>query len=339
MSEVPAKAARVRCFTDELPLLAGVAAVLGGAVLLMAGDNFALNILATTFLMAGLATAWNVIGGFGGQFSLCHGVFFAEGAYLTANGVVHLGLSPWLSLAPAAVLGAVTALAISWPAFRLRGPFFAIATMTFSEVAYVLANYFDSVTGGAQGIRVPYHAGWLNMIFPGRIAYAWIMLGFLCCCLAASLLLLRSRLGYYLQAVRDNEAAAQASGIDVLRTKLLGFAISGGLTAIGGSVFMMYVRVVDPPTLLTLSDVGVRFALIALIGGVGTGYGPLLGALLVVPLEAWLRASVGAYVPGANLIVLGAVLVLAALFFRQGLAGALDRLLARRPGRRGAAAA
>lgn len=320
----------MRRFADELPLLALVVAVLGGAVLLQAGNNFSLNILATTFLMAGLATAWNVIGGFGGQFSLCHGVFFAEGAYLTANLVVHFGISPWFSLLPAALLGALTACAISWPAFRLRGPFFAIATMTFSEVAYVLANYFDSVTGGAQGIRVPFRAGWANMIFPGRIAYAWIMLGFLVVCLASSLLLLRSRLGYYLQAVRDNEVAAQAAGIDVLRTKLWGFGVSAGLTAIGGSLFMMYVRVVDPPTLLTLSDVGVRFALIALIGGVGTGYGPVLGALLVVPLEAWLRASLGSYVPGANLIVLGAVLILSALFFRQGLAGAIAALIARR---------
>jgi branched-chain amino acid transport system permease protein len=319
----------VRCFAAELPVLAVAAAALGGLVLLGARDNFALNILATTFLMAGLATSWNIIGGFGGQFSLAHGVFFAEGAYLTANLVLHGGLSPWLSLAPAAVLGGVTALLISWPAFRLRGPFFAIATMTFSEVVYVLANYFESVTGGAQGIRVPFHLGWVNMIFSGRIAYAWIMLGFLLFCLAISLYVLRSRLGYYLQAVRDNEAAAEASGIDVLRTKLWGFAISAGLTAIGGSLFMMYVRVVDPPTLLTLSDVGVRFALIALIGGVGTGYGPLLGALLVVPLEAWLRAALGAYVPGSNLIVLGAVLILAALFFRQGVAGAIGSLLSR----------
>ncbi len=321
---------KVRRFMDELPVLALATAALAGLALVEAGDNFSLNILATTLLFAGLATAWNIIGGFGGQFSLCHGVFFAEGAYLTANMVLWVGLSPWLSLLPAALLAAATAVAISWPAFRLRGPFFAIATMTFSEVAFVLANYFESVTGGSQGIRVPFRAGWANMIFPGRIAYVWIMLGFLLLCLVVSLLLLRSRLGYYLQAVRDNEAAAQAAGIDVLGTKLRAFAVSAGLTAIGGSLFMMYVRVVDPPTLLTLSDVGVRFALIALIGGVGTPYGPLLGALLIVPLESWLRAALGAYVPGSNLIVLGAVLVLASLFFRRGLAGAIDSLLARR---------
>lgn len=321
---------RVRQFRHELLPLAGVAAALGALVLFNAGDNFALSILVTTLLFAGLATSWNIIGGFGGQFSLCHGVFFAEGAYLTGNMVLHGGWSPWLSLPPAALLAAATAVAISWPAFRLRGPFFAIATMTFNEVVFVLANYFDGVTGGAQGLRVPYRAGWQNMIFPGRIAYAWLMLGFLLLCLVASLVLLRSRLGYRLQAVRDNEVAAQASGIGVLPTKFAAFAASAALTGVGGSLFMMYVRIVDPPTLLTLADVGVRFALIALIGGVGTAYGPVLGALLVVPLEAFLRAWLGAAVPGANLVVLGAILVLAALFFRQGLAGALVRLLPQR---------
>lgn len=321
-------ATEIRSFRHEAPLLALTAAAMGALVLMNGGDNFSLNILATTFLFAGLATAWNIIGGFGGQFSLCHGVFFAEGAYLTANMVLYAGLSPWLSLIPAALLAAVTAVAISWPVFRLRGPFFAIATMTFSEVGFVLANYFESVTGGSQGMRVPFRAGWVNMIFPSRIAYAWLMLGFLLLCLTVSLLLLRSRIGYYLQAVRDNESAAQASGIGVLPTKLLAFAVSAGLTGIGGSVFMMYVRIVDPPTLMTLSDIGVRFALIALIGGVGTAYGPLLGALLVVPLESWLRAVLGAYAPGSNLVVLGAVLIFAALFFKRGLMGALEDLAA-----------
>lgn len=314
----------VRLFRQELLPLAAIGAALGGLVLFNGSDNFALNILATTFLFAGLATAWNIIGGFGGQFSLCHGVFFAEGAYLTGNMVLHGGLSPWLSLAPSVLLSAATAVLISWPAFRLRGPFFAIATMTFSEVAFVLANYFESVTGGSQGMRVPFRAGWVNMIFPGRVAYAWLMLGFLLATVVVSLVLLRSRLGYYLHAVRDNEAAAQASGIGVLATKLAAFAVSAGLTGIGGSLFMMYVRIVDPPTLLTLSEVGVRFALIALIGGVGTAYGPLLGALLIVPLEAWLRAWLGAYVPGVNLVVLGAVLILASLFFKRGLMGGLE---------------
>jgi len=317
---------RVRTFRQELAPIGLTLALLAGLSGLFASDNFAPSILATTFLFAGLATSWNIIGGFGGQFSLCHGVFFAEGAYLTANIVVGPDLSPWLSLIPAALLAAVTAALVSWPAFRLRGPFFAIATMTFNEVVFVLANYWESVTGGPQGMRVPFHAGWQNMIFLSRLSYVWLMLGFLGFTLAVSLLLLRSRLGYYLQAVRDNEAAARAAGVKVLRTKLSGFAISAALTGVGGSLFVMYVRIVDPPTLLTLSDTGVKFALIALIGGIGTGYGPLLGALLVVPLEALLRAELGAYAPGSNLVVLGTVLIVAALFFKRGLVGAIQSL-------------
>jgi branched-chain amino acid transport system permease protein len=146
---------------------------------------------------------------------------------------------------------------------------------------------------------------------------------------------LPSRLGYSLQAIRDNEEAARACGIDVTRTKLAGMAVSAALTGVGGAMFMMYVRIVDPPSLLTLSEIGVKFALIALIGGVGTIYGPVFGALLIVPLESWLRASVSAEVPGAHLIVLGATLILAALFMKRGLVGAGEDLLAfARRGRR-----
>jgi branched-chain amino acid transport system permease protein len=316
----PAKIASLR---TELPLAAGVAAALAGLIAASSGDTFLLNMLAFTFLYAGFATAWNIIGGFGGQFSLAHGVFMAIGAYITANLFLRYQLSPWISLIPSVLLAAGAAALISWPAFRLRGPFFAIATMAFNEVVFVLVNYTEAFTGGPRGLTVPFRLGLQNMIFRDRMSYAILMLGFFLVCLLVSLVVLRSRLGYYLQAVRDNEGAAQAAGIDVLRTKLLGMAISAGLTGAGGTLFAMYLRIVDPPTMLTLQEVGVKFALIVLIGGTGTVYGPLFGALLIVPLESWLRANVSAYAPGAHLIVLGTVLVLAALFLRRGIVGAL----------------
>jgi branched-chain amino acid transport system permease protein len=218
---------------------------------------------------------------------------------------------------------------ISWPAFRLRGPFFAIVTMAFNEVVFVLANYFETFTGGPRGLVIPFRLGFANMIFRDRMSYALLMLGYLVVCLIVGLLVLRSRLGYYLQAVRDNESAARASGIDVLRTKLAGMAVSAALTGAGGTLFAMYLRIVDPLTVLTLSEVGVKFALIVLIGGTGTAYGPLLGALLVVPLEGWLRARLGALAPGSHLIALGTILVLAALFMRRGLVGAIHDLWSR----------
>ena len=295
-------------------------------VLLFAGDTFTLNLLATAFLFGGLATAWNIIGGFGGQFSIGHSVFFAVGAYVTANLYLKLGISPWIGLLPAALAAAAIATVVSWPVFRLRGPFFAIATMAFTEVALALAIYLEGLTGGARGLTIPFRQSAVNMIFRQRMDYTWLMLGFLVFTMLMASLVYRSRLGYYLQAVRDNENAAVACGVRTLRTKLLGMAASAALTGVGGGLFMMYVRVADPMSLISLFDVGVKIVLITLIGGIGTIYGPLLGAMFVVWVESWSRAEMGGQLPGAHLIVLGVVLVLAARFMKTGITGALQGL-------------
>jgi branched-chain amino acid transport system permease protein len=316
--------AYIRTLRRELPVTAAVVAAMAALVILFAGDSFSLNILATTFLFAGLATAWNIIGGLGGQFSLGHSVFFATGAIISANLFLVFQLSPWLSLPLVAAVAALLSVAVSWPVFRLRGPFFSIATMALTEVALALAIYFDRFTGGARGLSIPFRLGFENMIFRDRFSYALLMVGYLALTLLVMAIVTRSRLGYSLQAVRDNEDAAMASGIDVLRTKLAGMAISAALTAVGGTLFLMFVRVVDPPTLFSLFDVGVKVAMIALVGGIGTIYGPLLGALFLVPLESYLRAQLGGSVPGGNLIALGVVLMLTALFLRRGIFGAVQ---------------
>jgi len=326
---VPAAMPRVRSLKGELPVLAGVLAFCAGLIVVFTGNSFVQNMLATTFLFAALSTSWNIIGGLGGQFSLGHSVFFAFGAYIAARMHLDLGLSPWIALIPAAAVAAGFAMLVSWPVFRLRGPFFAIATMAMTEVVLALAMYFTPVTGGAQGLSIPFKAGLHNMIFRDRMSYAILMLCFLAVTLIVMAAVTRSRLGYQLRAVHDNEDTAEAAGIDVLRTKLIGMGISAALTACGGVLFLMYVRVVDPPSLFSLFDIGVKIALIALIGGIGTIYGPLLGALLVVPLEGMLRAELGGLVPGSNLIVLGIILVLTAMYLRKGIAGTATDLFHR----------
>ena len=308
------------------------ALILGLALLpfaLLVDDAYWLNIIAFTYLMGGLAAAWNIIGGFAGQFSLGHGVFFGIGAYCTARFYVDFGLSPWLTMLPAALFAAAVAVLISWPTFRLRGPFFAIATLAFNEVAFVIANHFDSLTGGPRGILIPFKAGLANMIFKERWQYALLMFVFVALVIGITVLLRRSRLGYYLLAVREDEDAARASGIHVLKVKLQGMALSAALTSIGGTLFAMYLRYIDPPTLFTLPDVGVKFALLSLIGGVGTIAGPLLGAALVIPFENFLRAELANALPGLNLAILGLLMVLAALFMKRGVVGAWGDLLAR----------
>ena len=175
-----------------LAVLAALVALIAG----FAGNSFALNILATTFLFAGLATAWNIIGGLGGQFSLGHSVFFAVGAYVTANLYLVLAISPWLSLVPGMIVAAAVAMLVSWPVFRLHGPFFSIATMAMTEVGLALALYFSSVTGGATGLSIPFKLGFENMIFRSRFSYALLMLGFLVVTLIVFALVRHSRLGY-----------------------------------------------------------------------------------------------------------------------------------------------
>ena len=311
-------------FGRALLLLAGGLALALLPLLLVTGDRFWLNILVYTYLFAGLAVAWNIIAGFGGQFSLGHGVFFAVGAYMTARLYLLWGVTPWLGLIPGALLCALAGPLIFWPTFRLKGSFFAIATLAFNEVGFVMANYLEVLTGGPRGLQIPFRASLGNMIFAHPLSYALLMFGFMSACVCIALAIRRSRLGYYLLAVREDEDAARAAGIDVAGCKLRGTAISAALTATGGGLFVMYVRTIDPPTLFALSDVGFKFALLSLIGGIGTISGPVLGAFLIIPAESWLRAELGGGMPGLHLVILGSLMLLAALFMRRGVAGLLE---------------
>jgi branched-chain amino acid transport system permease protein len=293
----------------------------------LAWNPFWLNIITYTYLFAGLALAWNIIAGFGGQFSLGHGVFFAIGAYTTAILFLDRQISPWLGIIPGAIASAIIGPLIFLPTFRLKGSFFAIATLAFNEVGFVLSNYLESVTGGPRGLQVPFRAGFANMIFQDPRIYTALMFVFMAITLGITVWLMRSRLGYYLLAVREDEDAARAAGISVTQVKLRATALSAALTAVGGGLFAMYVRTFDPPTLFSLPDIGVKFALLTLIGGMGTISGPVLGAFLIIPLESYLRAQFGGAGPGVHLVILGFVMLLAALFMRKGIAGAIDSLV------------
>ena len=215
---------------------------------------------------------------------------------------------------------------IFWPTFRLKGSFFAIATLAFNEVGMVCANYFESLTGGPRGLQIPFKPALSNMIFANPVHYALLMFAFMVVCVIIATLIRRSRLGYYLLAVREDEDAARACGINVASVKLSGTAISAALTAGGGALFAMYVRTIDPPSLFSLADIGFKFALLTLIGGMGTIAGPVLGAFLIIPIETWLRATLGGGLPGMHLVILGFLMLLAALFMRKGVVHAIESL-------------
>lgn len=302
----------------------GYAAGMGALLLLLlaaTGDAYWLNILILSLLFAGLASSWNIIGGFGGQLSLGHGVFFAIGAYTVAITYDRYNWTPWLAMVVAIPIAMAVAAATSWPTFRLRGPFFAMATLALNQVALVLATYFAAVTGGVQGITMPFKPSLRDLAFIERWKYAALMLLFVALAVAVATVISRSRLGYALRAVREDDEAAAAVGFNVFAVKMQGMLISAALTSIGGSLFAVFVRYIDPGSVLNLPEVGVRIVLIALLGGVGTLLGPVLGALLFIPSITLLQGQLSDAPPGLNLVAVGALLVLIPIALRRGIVG------------------
>ncbi len=292
-------------------------------LLLLKDSPYYLNLLILTYVFAGLASAWNIIGGFGGQFSLGHGVFFAAGAYTVAILFSRYHVSPWIGLVPAALVACLLGGLISAPIFRLRGPFFAIATMALNQIALVLVNY-TTYLGGPRGVPLDFNPGFANMIFEDPWQYGVLGLLFCAVTVGVALAVRRSRLGYYLLAVREDEDSARSTGINAFSVKVNGMLISSSLTGVGGAIYAMYTLYVDPPTVFSLPDIGVRFALLALIGGIGTIAGPVVGAFLITPSASYLRGALTAFRPGTHLIVLAVIMILAPIFMRRGIVGAVE---------------
>jgi branched-chain amino acid transport system permease protein len=292
------------------------------------GSNFVFHLFILACSYAALASAWNIVGGFAGQLSLGHAAFYGVGAYTSTLLMMHFGVSPWLGMFAGALLSTLLAVLVSWPCFRLRGPFFALATIAVLEVIRLLAINQQDFTGGATGLAVPLQLGLKWMLFRERWPYLLIAFALLAVTLLVSLKLKHSRLGYYLIAVREREDAAQAVGISAVRVKLAAVMISAFLTSLVGSFHAMYLTFIEPGAVFSL-ELSIQIAMFALIGGLGTVSGPLVGTLLVLPLAELARGWLGDMGSGVHGLVYGIVLVAVVLTIPQGLVGRFgDRVLA-----------
>lgn len=285
-----------------------------------AGSNFVFHLFILICSYAALASAWNIVGGFAGQLSLGHAVFYGTGAYVSTLLLLHLGMSPWLGMLVGAVVSTVLAVVISWPCFRLRGPFFALATIAVLEVVRLLVINQHDLTGGAAGLAVPLKLGAEWMLFRARWPYLLIAFGFLAITLLVSWKIKHSRLGYYLIAVREREDAAQAVGVNAVKVKLIAVALSAALTSLIGSFHAMYLTFIEPGAMFSL-ELSIQIAMFALIGGLGTLSGPLIGTLIVLPLAELARGWLGDAGSGVHGLVYGLVLVAFVLTIPQGLVG------------------
>ena len=301
------------------------------AVPLAVRDAYFLDSLVLILLWGALSAAWNVAGGYAGQVSIGHAAFFGIGAYSAALLGARFQQSPWLGMLVGVALSLAAGAAIGYLSNRLRGPYFALATIAFSQVLLIVASRWRGFTAGSEGIPVPFRPGFATL---GLDHVAWVYLALTVAVLywAVEVWLERSRFGYRLAGVREDEDAAQALGIPARRLKVVAVTASAALTSVCGTLWAQYVGFVDPFYVFSV-DLSVRFALNTIIGGMGTALGPYLGSILITSLETYLRASLSGVKSGFTgiyLIVYGTVLILVVRFAPDGLAGLAARLRARR---------
>lgn len=305
-----------------LPFLAVAVAASTLLLPLVLEDAYSLHFAWKVLFWAVLASAWNIAGGYGGQFSLGHAAFFGLGAYTSTLLYLKLGLSPWFGMLAGGFVAGAFAVMIGALTLQLRGAFFALASIAFAEVLRISVVNARSLTGGSEGQSIPFAPGLANMMSGDRANSVLIMSLTLVAVVLVAVILERSRLGYALAAMREDEEAAQALGIDTVRIKLVSIALSAFLSAIAGTLYAFYILLIEPSTVLGIGF-SVEIALIAIIGGMGTPLGPLVGAVLIVPLSEYLRAEFAGSLQGLHLVVYGVILILMVMFLPFGLTSAV----------------
>jgi branched-chain amino acid transport system permease protein len=303
------------------------------AVPMIAANTFLMHVLILILLYASMAQAWNVIGGYGGQTSFGHAVFFGIGAYSAGMAVVTYGMSPWPGVIVGMLSAAVVAVLISYPCFKLSGHYFAIATFAIVEIfnRMFLVWYW---VGGALGLDYPLvKEGLKNLMwYDTKTGYFYCALILFVLIFGIVRFLESHRFGYYLRAVRAGQETAESLGVNSTAVKLAAMALSAALAALCGSFFVQYNLRVDPGMVMSL-DMSMKFVLVTILGGSGTLAGPLLGAAVLIPLQEYTRAIWGGLGGGVDLIIFGFLIIVIIVKQPAGITG-IARQVARRFGRR-----
>lgn len=310
------------------PVVLAAAAVLAALVAypLVFQGPFPQHVMILVMLFGLLGTAWNLLGGFTGQVSLGHAVFFGAGAYTSTLLLQHAGLSPWVGMAAGAAVATLLSVAIGWPCFRLSGHYFAIATIAIGEIVHILVTNWE-FAGGAVGLFLPIGDEGLGALqfHTSKLPYYYVLLALLVTAVVLAAWLRRARPGYYWRAIKEDQAAARSLGVPATRYKQVAMALSAALTACAGTFYAQYILFIDPGSVLPLS-LSVQICLVAVLGGAGTVAGPLVGAAVLVPLSEFTRVFLGGSGKALDLVVYGLLIMLIAAYEPGGLVGIAARL-------------
>jgi len=308
--------------------LAGLLVLAFGLPLVVRSATY-LHILILVYFYAYLTTSWNLVGGFAGVLPLGHSAFVGIGAYASTVLFLQYGVSPWIGMLVGAAFSTVVGVLIGMPTFKMRGAYFALATIAFAEGLRVIVENVDAIgpltINGPRGLQIPpLNTGLANMLFAVKEPYYYIILVMLIAVMALTYAISQSRLGYYLNAGGEEPEAAMALGVNVARAKLIAMAMSCFLTALAGTFYAQFTLYIHPKSIMSL-DLSFEIAFIALIGGRGSIAGPVLGALLLRPVSDFCRIYFGATLPGLHLIIFGTVLILVMIYQPRGLQEPLTR--------------
>ena len=300
-------------------VVGGILLALSSALPWTIADVYTQNLLILVLLYAGLSQAWNVLGGYCGQISLGHALYFGLGGYTSTLLLLNLGLPPVFGLLVGGLVGGLGALLVGWPCFRLSGHYYAVATVVVGEIGYLLFINWDLV-GGASGLTVPIAGrSWLYLQFgTSKLPWIYIALAFAAVAWIVAYLVEGSRWGYSWRAVKDDVTAARALAVRVFPSKMAAAAISGFLTGVGGAIYAQYVGYIDPDSILA-GSFSILIALPAVLGGVGTLWGPLLGSAVLIPVSELSRSYLGSSGSGVDLMIYGGLIVAVSLARPAGL--------------------
>ena len=286
------------------------------------------NFVILVLMAAQIGVAWNIIGGYAGQISLGQVAFYGLGAYASTLLFTKFGINPWIAIPIGGLLAASISLAVGWSCFRLKGHYFAMATIAVAEIIQIIFTNWE-FAGTAVGLNLPMEGGWKFLIFSEKEPYYYLALGLLLLTLAVNYAIEKSYLGYYLRAIKDEPDAAQSLGVNLSLYKQIAFAISSFFTAFGGSLYAHKELYIDPASVLH-TGLSIKMALVSILGGVGTLSGPVIGAAVLTFIEEGTRVVFGGSGKGTDLVIYAALIVVIAVYYPSGVVGWVRSYLSRR---------
>ena len=296
---------------------------------LFISNSYVMSILFMTALYALLASGWNILSGFTGPLGLGNGLYFSLGAYLTGAFFQYYYMNTWLALLLSAVIITAFSILLGLLCFPLRGTYYALATIALLNILRIL--FYENETlfgihfGGGPGIKITWRGGFWNMQFIDKRYYYFIILALLLLTILFSIKLLKSKMGFYFRAISTNETAASTLGINIIKYKCISQCMTAFIMALGGGVYTMYIMYIEPETMFSM-DYCLYILLMAVVGGLGEIYGPILGAVILMPSFELVRGLWGSKLPGIASVFFGVLLVLCMQFFPKGIIPSVRKL-------------